>query len=101
MAGLSIIQRHLAHQILGVAEYSGMGGRIAPEWVAGINRNRWPEWAGIRSLQVILKGFASLSMFTSLLAYSYVNPRVISPCLTDNIFWHLGSFLSNRVGLLC
>jgi hypothetical protein len=49
MAGFLIIQRRLTHQTLGVAECSGMGGRIAPEWVAGINRNGWPEWAGIRS----------------------------------------------------
>ena len=24
------------------------GGRNAPEWVAGINRNQWPECVGIR-----------------------------------------------------
>jgi hypothetical protein len=24
-----------------------MGGRLAPEWVAGINRNQWPAWSGI------------------------------------------------------
>jgi len=23
------------------------GGRLAPEWVAGFVRNRWPEWFGI------------------------------------------------------
>ena len=25
------------------------GGRNAPEWVAGMNRNQWPECVGIRT----------------------------------------------------
>jgi hypothetical protein len=28
-------------------ESTGIGGRIAPEWVAGMNRNYWPLSAGI------------------------------------------------------
>ena len=28
--------------------WAGMGGRPLPEWVAGIDRNRRPTWAGIR-----------------------------------------------------
>jgi hypothetical protein len=27
----------------------GIPGRIAPEWVAGINRNQWPDWPGIHN----------------------------------------------------
>ena len=29
---------------------SGMGVRNGPEWVSGINRKRFPEWSGIRTL---------------------------------------------------
>jgi hypothetical protein len=29
--------------------WAGMGGRPLPEWVAGIDRNRRPTWAGIRT----------------------------------------------------
>jgi hypothetical protein len=25
-----------------------MGGRLPPEWVAGMDRNEWPAWAGAR-----------------------------------------------------
>jgi len=32
----------------GVAGMLRNGGRFAPEWVAGIGRNQWPEWSGIR-----------------------------------------------------
>jgi hypothetical protein len=31
-------------------EWIGMAGRNGPEWVAGINRNQWPECVGIRSM---------------------------------------------------
>jgi len=31
-------------------EWIGMAGRNGPEWVAGINRNQWPECVGIRNL---------------------------------------------------
>jgi len=26
---------------------SGSGGRIAPEWVAGMLRIQWPPWSGL------------------------------------------------------
>jgi len=32
---------------MGWPECSGMGGRLPPESVAGINRNRWPASSGI------------------------------------------------------
>jgi hypothetical protein len=33
----------------GVAGMLRNGGRFAPEWVAEIGRNQWPEWSGIRT----------------------------------------------------
>ena len=30
-------------------EWLGMAGRNGPEWVAEINRNQWPECVGIRT----------------------------------------------------
>ena len=38
--GLVLIIQRRSHVPLG-------GGRNAPEWVAGINRNARPEWTGI------------------------------------------------------
>lgn len=31
---------------------SGMGGNFRPEWVAGLSRNQWQVWPGIRSRDV-------------------------------------------------
>ncbi len=28
---------------------SGMGGNFRPEWVAGLSRNQWQVWPGIRN----------------------------------------------------
>jgi len=33
--------------ILGVAGFTGMGGRFQTEWGAGFHRNRWPLCTGI------------------------------------------------------
>ena len=51
-----IIQRRSHFPPRGVAgmlrnrwpEWIGMAGRNAPEWVAGMDRNQWPECVGIR-----------------------------------------------------
>ena len=43
---------------------AGLGGRTLPEWVAGIDRNRWPRWAGIRTVST----FPLISSLTATLA---------------------------------
>jgi len=40
-------------------EWIGMAGRNGPEWVAGINRNQWPECVGIRSLMFYMLGIVN------------------------------------------
>jgi hypothetical protein len=42
-----------------------MGGRIRPEWVAGFNRNQWPDWAGIRTEPWLCNGHPSFVMSAS------------------------------------
>jgi hypothetical protein len=51
-------------------ESTGIGGRIAPEWVAGMNRNYWPLSTGIcisgiavRFIQVIRVFLDSILLF--------------------------------------
>jgi hypothetical protein len=39
-----------------------MAGRNGPEWVAGINRNQWPECVGIRNLTLTLSCNESVKM---------------------------------------
>jgi hypothetical protein len=45
----------------------GMPGRIGSEWVAGINRNQWPEWLGIRTQTLQSKDFSIIGPNNDLL----------------------------------
>ena len=39
----------------GCPESIGMPGRNGSEQVAGISRNQWPEWSGIRTLTKMIE----------------------------------------------
>src|ERR1700730_10763783 len=47
--------------IRGWPECSGIGGRITSDWVAGIDRNQWPDWTGKRTILLSSSGLAQLT----------------------------------------